>query len=60
MLDDILERENTFLDNKNNRFMKSKNGCFLFFLTWVWLKIGNFSIFLFLPKHDMKMCLMIL
>ena len=47
VFDDFLERENTFVDKKK------------WVTTWVLSKIGNFSIFLFQPKNDGKMCLTI-
>ena len=57
VFDDILERENTFVDNKNNKLIKSKNWDFSKGVSpGFWSKIGNFSIFLFQPKNDGKMC----
>ena len=48
MFDDILERENTFVDNKNNKLIKSKNCYFSKGVSpWVCSKVGHFSIFLF-------------
>ena len=55
MFDYILERENTFVQNKNNKLMKSKNCYFSKGVNpWVWSKIGNISIFLFKPKKWQK------
>ena len=55
VFDDILERENTFLDNKNNKIIKPKN---LFFSKgvspYVWSKIANFSYFYFSQKMTEK------
>ena len=60
MFDDILERENTFVDNKNNKLIKSKNCYFSKGVSpWVCSKVGHFSIFLFYLKNDRKMCLTI-
>ena len=37
VFDDILERENTFVDNKNKKLMKSKNWHFSKGVSpWVW------------------------
>ena len=45
---DILERKNTFLGYKNNKFKKSKNWDFSKVVNpWFWSKIDHFSIFLF-------------
>ena len=45
---DILERKNTFLGYKNNKFKKSKNWDFCKVVNpWFWSKIDHFSIFLF-------------
>ena len=53
VFDDILERENTFVDNKNSKLIRSKNWHFSKGVSlWVWSKIGNFSIFLFHQKND--------
>ena len=44
----ILERKNAFLDYKNNRFKKSKNGHFSKAVNpWFGSKNGHFSIFFF-------------
>ena len=48
VFDNILERENTFQDNKNNKVIKPKNWYFPNGVSpWFWSKIGSFSIFLF-------------
>ena len=45
---DVLERNNAFLDYKNNKFKKSKNWDFSKGVNpWFWAKIGHFSIFFF-------------
>ena len=60
MFDDILERENTFVDNKNNKLINSKNQDFSKGVSpWFWPKISNFSIVLFPAKNDGNMCLII-
>ena len=44
VFDDILEKENTFVDNKNNKLISSKNWDFSKGVSpCFWLKIGNFS-----------------
>ena len=46
---DILERKNTFLGYKNNKFKKSKNWHFFKGVNpWFWSKNGHFSKFVFL------------
>ena len=61
MFDDILERENTFVDNKNNKLINSKNWDFSKGVSpWFWSKISNFSIVLFPAKKPGNMCLIIL
>ena len=45
MFDDILERENAFLEKKNKKFIELKNWDFS--SPWFWSKIGNFSMSLF-------------
>ena len=45
---DILERKNTFLGYKNNKFKRSKNWYFSMGVNpWFWSKIGDFPIFFF-------------
>ena len=47
VIDELLERENTFVGNKNNKLINSKNCDFSKGVSpWVWSKISNFSIFL--------------
>ena len=51
MFDDILERRKTFLDSKIRKLKKSQNQDISKGVSpWFWLKIGNFSIFLFFGK----------
>ena len=60
MFHDILERENVFVDNENNKSIKSKNLYFMKGVTpWFWSKIGHFSLFSFQAKNDGQMCLTI-
>ena len=60
MFDDIHDRKNTYVDTKNNKLIKSKNGDFSKGVSpWFWSRIGNFSILLFQPKNDGEMSLTI-
>ena len=47
VFNDIIKRENTFLDNKNNKLIKSKN-CYFFkgVSPWVFQKLAIFHIFI--------------
>ena len=48
MFNDIDDREKNFVDNKNNKLIKTKNGDFFEGVSpWFWSQIGNFSISLF-------------
>ena len=48
-LNDILERKNAFLGNKNKKFKESKNWHFSKAVNlWFWSNIGHFSNFFFL------------
>ena len=48
MFNDIDDREKNFVDNKNNKLIKTKKGDFFKGVSpWFWSKIGNFSISLF-------------
>ena len=48
MFNDIDDKEKNFVDNKNNKLIKTKNGDFFKGLSpWFWSQIGNFSISLF-------------
>ena len=60
MSDDILERENTFVNNINNNLIKSKNWSLSEGVRpWVIKKLFTFSLLLFPLKNDWKLCLTI-
>ena len=61
VFDELLQRENTFVDNKNNKLINSKNWDFSNGVSpWVWSKISNFSMFLCQAKQARKMCFTII
>ena len=61
VFDELLQRENTFVDNKNNKLINSKNWDFSKGVSpWVWSKISNFSMFLCQAKQARKMCFTII
>ena len=56
---DILERKNTFLDYKNNKFKKSKNWHFSKGVnSWFWSKNSYISKFVFFRQYRLGKCLL--